>query len=140
MSNHAPYTIAQRLLRTLVICPIMVIGMVSYNLILHSALSFDNLGAALIYMFPIAFFLDFAIMFYLVRAIVHKINRSKQWWIYPAINVGLMAILCSGIALAFSGHFSLIAWVSAFAINYPVALALLIMIAKPVGDKILAGF
>ena len=137
MSNHAPYTIAQRALRTLVICPIMVVGMVSYNLILHSAWSFSNLGATLIYMFPIAYFLDFAIMFHLVRAIVHKINRPKQWWIYPAINVGLMAILCSGIALAFSGYFSLIGWVGAFAINYPVALALLILVAKPVGDKVL---
>jgi len=187
MSNHATfYTVAQRALRTLVICPIMVIAMVSYNLILHSAWSFGNLGAALIYMFPIAYFLDFALMFYLVRAIVHKINRPKQWWIYsgspnycpriltnsaalfvpfpacggslhlqrslgtpchslrerlyPTINVGLMAILCSGIALTFSDHFSLTGWVSAFAINYPVALAFLIMIAKPIGDKILVGF
>ena len=140
MSNHPPYTIRQRLLRTLIICPIMVVGMVSYNLLLHGAWSFGNLGATLLYMFPIAYFLDFAVMFHLVRFLVHKINRPQQWWIYPVLNVGLMAVLCSGVALVASigfvcGFFGV--WAGAFAINYPVALVLLLFVAKPVGDKFL---
>jgi len=139
MSNHPPYTVKQRLVRTLIICPIMVVCMVSYNLLLHSAWSFSNLGNVLLYMFPIAYFLDFVIMFHLVRAIVHKINRPKMWWIYPVVNVGLMAICCSGIAILTSVgfiHGFSVAWAKAFAINYPVALVLLIFVAKPAGDKI----
>jgi hypothetical protein len=118
----------------------MVVGMVSYNLLLHSAWSFENLGTTLLYMFPIAYFLDFAVMFHLVRFLVHKINRPRQWWIYPALNVGLMAVLCSGIALdvsvGFIGSFFGM-WAFAFAINYPVALVLLLFVAKPAGDKFL---
>ena len=139
MSNHPPYTVKKRLVRTLIICPIMVVGMVSYNLLLHGAWSFSSLGTVLLYMFPIAYFLDFVIMFNLVRVIVHKINRPKMWWIYPAVNVGLMAICCSGIAILASvgfihGFFAV--WTKAFAMNYPVALVLLIFVAKPVGDRV----
>lgn len=137
MSTHPPYTIRQRFMRTLVICPIMVVGMVSYNLLLHGEWEFANLGATFLYMFPIAYFLDFAIMFNLVRFITHKVNRPKIWILYPAINVGLMAVLCSGIALAVGGYFSLESWGVAFLINYPVALALLLFAAKPAGDKLL---
>jgi len=135
------YALAQKALHTLVICSIMVVLMVSYNLLLHNAWSISNLCVTAIHMFSVAYFLEIVVMSHLVPLLIHKINRPKQKWIYPIINVGLMAICCSGAALfaavgLISGFF--VMWVKAFIVNCPVALVLVVCIAKPIGDKVLA--
>lgn len=120
-------------------CTTMVLGMMTLNLWIYGALSWEHFFCALPRIYITAFVLDFFIVGPLVMRIVRKYDIQK---FMPLIRVGIMAgILTFFAPILETGYMpSLTRYAIALPRNYIAALALQVLIAFPLGNFVLGAW
>lgn len=132
MKEDLPTNLREHIVFSVSNCFIMVVGMVTYNLILVNAFSFR----LLIKNFPAIFVCAYILNFFCILKITKLImSKCKNQFLFPIINVAGMTTAMSFIGLITRVGFTE-DFISVYALailkNYFVALFLLLFVAFPV--------
>lgn len=143
-----PKTKTEGLLFTTMMCFMMVLGMSTYNLIVHGAFSIMALLTGLIPGFVVAFILDVFIVGKVAKSVAFKlpINQEKMFHKILAISGCMVTgmVLCMSFygviyEQGFSSQF-LAMYGRAILTNIVMALPLQLLIVGPISRKALATF
>lgn len=136
MKVNFPKNMKEAIIMSLPNCTVMVLGMMTLNLWIYGALTWEHFFAALPRIYITAFAMDFFIVGPLVMRIVRKYNIQK---FMPLIRVGFMAGILTFLApIIETGYVpSVFRYITAFPRNYVAALTLQVLIAFPFGNYVL---
>lgn len=139
MKINVPQNLKEALIMSLPNCTTMVLGMMTLNLWIYGALSWENFFSALPRIYIAAFALDFFMVGPFVMRIVRKYNIQK---FTPFIRVAMMAgILTFFAPILETGYMpSLSRYMVAFPRNYVAAFALQVLVAFPFGNALLGAW
>ncbi|EOL42457.1 DUF2798 domain-containing protein [Enterococcus phoeniculicola] len=143
-----PKSKKESLLLTSVMCFLMVLGMSTYNLILHDSFSWTSLVTGLIPGIVVAFILDVFIVGKIAKAIAFKLPISKEKMIYMILTISTLMV--TGMVLCMSLFGILIEggiqenmgalYIKAVAFNFIVALPLQLLIVGPISRFVLGTY
>jgi len=136
MKVNFPQNFKEAIIMSIPNCTTMVLGMMTLNLWIYGALTWEHFIAALPRIYITAFVLDFFIIGPFVMRIVRKYNIQK---FMPLIRVGFMAGILTFLApIIETGYMpSALRYITALPRNYVAALALQVLIAFPLGNYVL---
>jgi hypothetical protein len=132
-----PSSFKERILFSISQSFLMVLGMMSFNLILHNEFSLNNIAFG----FPLLFITAFLIDWFIINKITVKIvSHYKKQFLFPISKVTGMVVCMSCIALlieiGFMSDFANV-YCAAITKNYPIALLLQIIVAGPLARRVL---